>query len=1661
MNDSPRITANSPKIRTYSSRSQADHLESKSSTSSRHENRTSATESNTSDMHNVGSLGVSIIDSRAAAMNTSGSVRISGTNSHASGMNSTSGTDSHASGVYSTSSVRISGTDSHASGVYSTRSVKISGTNSHASGVNSTRSVKISGTNSHASGVNSTRSVKISGTDSHASGVYSTSSVRISGTNSHASGVNSTSGTDSHASGVDSTSSGRLYAMNSAGSVRISGTDSHDSGAGSTSIIDKRYAHKLSYTRNNSDSSGSSGDSLVRDTDSHKKVVSNSNARMLKQTNGLYQKSVTSQNRGINSLDTPNDGQVSMANTNSAHESISTRNSAHESITTGNNVHESIATRNNVHESIATRNNAHESIATRNNVHESIATRNNVHESIATRNNVHESIATRNNAHESIATRNNAHESIATRNNVHESIATKNVHESIATRNNAHESIATRNNVHESIATRNNAHESIATRNNAHESIATRNNVHESIATRNVHESIATRNNAHESIATRNNAHESIATRNNVHESIATRNVHESIATRNNAHESTTRYTKVNDNTNQPVTNTPSEAITGATKTKTMYAKSNKHTFDPAGSSSQPEEEHNGHPIGDPSLTHYKFKVHSTGSLYRSSDMRAQTRSKLVSTGGYMEQSHSVGQKQYKSAGDLRDIGETQSDTEDSVRDGGSSTYGRSISSSVSDLSSITSASDLQEYELSASKESRGSAEATHNTGEGVSSIVQQFSNDLYSYSSRSNGLESTSIQNSLNIKGNTRNLKNSYIANTLNDTSIVQRQNSSNATTLNSHSEQNINVQEKSEQFNKELNGYSAQSSDTKLTSVTDNSVQSSRTKELDYSNTNSIPHSNIASYNVTSGSRGKDLSDSLEQFSHDLASYSSRSSRLQIDKVAANNSSRLTRAIEQDHLSSTHMNATKSSAMYTSTSANASQTGVHKSMHESQTLQVRGEAGSGGSTSGHAQEEYFSSSAYGLLSRSSTTGASTVEPFTIRTYNDRMASNVRKEGKTSPTKPIRRDLLTNTEADTEASEYTDELDISHVSSNIGMEDRSESRFTATQHHALEESINKAFDLSSVESTDSKSSSSADNIGHKYSLHKEQPIVAVIHSQNNTSNGTDSVVHRKEQKLQFQYNDETVAEGNTSLMSNYFSKRTIDTTDSGIAQVEDYQENSRGNAGASDSDSGSVNSQHSTSISDQLLGQNSNSGKGITFDDGAISTTASTNENLTHKKAPVSDTAIKKIANKRETVVDTSSQNVAVESVTLQESFVKVETQPKQATLTNNNAREDTMQKYLSTADNNYDEFRSLRQVAKRLSISSKGSKDSINSRRLGLAQRGHLVYASDVTAQSTLSDYSASRQNSHATINDSITTHIGHVQENAESVKDDEEKQMIQPSDFVQEHHGIDMSRSMEINSNDPSVVQSTMEAAGKVSEQTKDVVEKLDSKEIKNESHTSSETKEIMLRSSNTETSSKIRTTRLVTSSKKKVNISETISEGVSSSVQASTQASTQQGNVETQNILTGEIRKSPENQTKKRKTRSSIAVATVGNIDKISSSMDVPSSVVQYLTNVVQNLNKTVHELRTEVKQLKHIKSSGTVNKTDSVLKVRFIERTKQTSVYVHAAFLKIGDVDTLKENYIAKICMYARWREPLFDVHNNTYPGAPNTNLDQVGMNCNI
>ena len=39
---------------------------------------------------------------------------------------------------------------------------------------------------------------------------------------------------------------------------------------------------------------------------------------------------------------------------------------------------------------------------------------------------------------------------------------------------------------------------------------------------------------------------------------------------------------------------------------------------------------------------------------------------------------------------------------------------------------------------------------------------------------------------------------------------------------------------------------------------------------------------------------------------------------------------------------------------------------------------------------------------------------------------------------------------------------------------------------------------------------------------------------------------------------------------------------------------------------------------------------------------------------------------------------------------------------------------------------------------------------------------------------------------------------------------------------------------------------------------------------------------------------------------------------------------------------------------------------------------------------------------------------------------------------QRTVYIRVVFLKVGEIDTVKENYFADVFVQSRWREPNLD-----------------------
>ena len=106
-------------------------------------------------------------------------------------------------------------------------------------------------------------------------------------------------------------------------------------------------------------------------------------------------------------------------------------------------------------------------------------------------------------------------------------------------------------------------------------------------------------------------------------------------------------------------------------------------------------------------------------------------------------------------------------------------------------------------------------------------------------------------------------------------------------------------------------------------------------------------------------------------------------------------------------------------------------------------------------------------------------------------------------------------------------------------------------------------------------------------------------------------------------------------------------------------------------------------------------------------------------------------------------------------------------------------------------------------------------------------------------------------------------------------------------------------------------------------------------------------------------------------------------------------------------------------------------------------------------IENLASVVRMLNNSVNNLKEEVQSIKEIKlstlssmrndfSTERLDRSDSKME-RFhrdlspenstIKPLGITPVYIRVMFMKIGDVDTLKENYIAKVCVCARWMDP--------------------------
>ena len=48
-------------------------------------------------------------------------------------------------------------------------------------------------------------------------------------------------------------------------------------------------------------------------------------------------------------------------------------------------------------------------------------------------------------------------------------------------------------------------------------------------------------------------------------------------------------------------------------------------------------------------------------------------------------------------------------------------------------------------------------------------------------------------------------------------------------------------------------------------------------------------------------------------------------------------------------------------------------------------------------------------------------------------------------------------------------------------------------------------------------------------------------------------------------------------------------------------------------------------------------------------------------------------------------------------------------------------------------------------------------------------------------------------------------------------------------------------------------------------------------------------------------------------------------------------------------------------------------------------------------------------------------------------------------TWQVAVQIRIVFLKIGEIDTLREKYTADVFIQAKWREPAFDGHTDLVP----------------
>jgi hypothetical protein len=46
--------------------------------------------------------------------------------------------------------------------------------------------------------------------------------------------------------------------------------------------------------------------------------------------------------------------------------------------------------------------------------------------------------------------------------------------------------------------------------------------------------------------------------------------------------------------------------------------------------------------------------------------------------------------------------------------------------------------------------------------------------------------------------------------------------------------------------------------------------------------------------------------------------------------------------------------------------------------------------------------------------------------------------------------------------------------------------------------------------------------------------------------------------------------------------------------------------------------------------------------------------------------------------------------------------------------------------------------------------------------------------------------------------------------------------------------------------------------------------------------------------------------------------------------------------------------------------------------------------------------------------------------------------KFIVGVRQKTVYIRVVFMKLGEIDTVKESFTADVFIQARWREPALD-----------------------